>query len=126
AIKQAQHGQYDIVNVNHKNDIQNISPDELRQHVVIALSQGNTDLNPNNIEKIMDNFAGKEIQFVAPDNLLDDIKACIDKYERQELDDKQAFNQDAPSNAEFNNKEEAIISQHHQDQDSKALEQFEP
>ncbi|MGR5527504.1 conjugative transfer relaxase/helicase TraI [Vibrio maritimus] len=126
AIKQAQHGQYDIVNVNHKNDIQNISSDELRQHVVIALSQGNTDLNPNNIEKIMENFAGREVQFVAPDNLLDDIKACIDKYERQELDDKQVFNQDTPSNVEFNNKEEAIISQHHQDQDSKALEQFEP
>ncbi|MGR5480577.1 hypothetical protein ACPV5A_25895, partial [Vibrio chagasii] len=67
-INQAHQGQYDIINVNHKNDIQNTSTDELRQNIVIVLSQGNTDLNPNNIEKIMANFSGRHIQFVSPDN----------------------------------------------------------
>lgn len=126
AIKQAQQGQYDIINVNHKNDIQNISPDELRQHVVIALSQGNTDLNPNNIEKIMANFAGRDIQFVAPENLLNEVQACIDKYHHKDIDDKHELHQSEQSADRFNQSKEDIISQYAKEQDSKALEQFEP
>ena len=82
-INQAHQGQYDIINVNHKNDIQNISTDELRQNIVIVLSQGNTDLNPNNIEKIMANFSGRNIQFVSPDNMLEEIKQGIEQYHQQ-------------------------------------------
>ncbi|MFA0072119.1 conjugative transfer relaxase/helicase TraI [Vibrio cyclitrophicus] len=126
AINQAQQGQYDIINVNHKNDIQNISTDELRQHVVIALSQGNTDLNPNNIEKIMENFGGRDIQFVAPENLLNEIQSCIDKYHHQGLDEKHESLQAEPSIDKFTQPKEDVISQYGKENDSKALEQFEP
>ncbi|MFM2623537.1 conjugative transfer relaxase/helicase TraI [Vibrio owensii] len=126
AMNQAYQGQYDIINVNHKNDIQNISPDELRQHVIIALSQGNTDLNPNNIEKIMANFAGRDIQFVAPESLLTEIQTCIDKFHHKDIDDKHEFSQPDPSIDKFNPPKEDVISQYGKEQDSKALEQFEP
>ncbi|MEZ8013991.1 hypothetical protein, partial [Vibrio sp. FF59] len=43
---------------------------------------GNHDLNPNNIEKIVENFHGRDIQFMSDDNLKDDIKSCIDKLDR--------------------------------------------
>ncbi|MEZ9043497.1 conjugative transfer relaxase/helicase TraI, partial [Vibrio sp. 10N.247.311.47] len=95
AINQAHQGQYDIINVNHKNDIQNISTDELRQQIIIALSHGNTDLNPNNIEKIMANFAGRDIQFVSPENMITDIQACMDKYHHQGIDERQELNQES-------------------------------
>ncbi|MGR5392234.1 DUF7146 domain-containing protein, partial [Vibrio crassostreae] len=52
-IRDQTQGQIDIINVNHKNDIQNISTDELRQNIIIVLNHGNHDLNPNNIEKIV-------------------------------------------------------------------------
>ncbi len=84
SINQAYQGQYDIINVNHKNDIQNLSTDELRQNIIIVLSQGNQDLNPNNIEKIMENFSGRSIQFVSPDNINSEIKARLDKINHPE------------------------------------------
>ncbi|MFA0329166.1 conjugative transfer relaxase/helicase TraI, partial [Vibrio cyclitrophicus] len=126
AINQAHQGQYDIINVNHKNDIQNISTDELRQQIIIALSHGNTDLNPNNIEKIMANFAGRDIQFVSPENMLTDIQACMDKYHHQGVDERQELNQESLPIDTLNDKKESVISQYGKDQDSKALEQFEP
>ncbi|EGR0800042.1 hypothetical protein EWS92_24130, partial [Vibrio vulnificus] len=76
-IREQTQGQIDIINVNHKNDIQNINIDELRQNIIIVLNQGNHDLNPNNIEKIIENFNGRDIQFMSDDNLKEDIKACI-------------------------------------------------
>ncbi|MFA0329113.1 conjugative transfer relaxase/helicase TraI, partial [Vibrio cyclitrophicus] len=126
AINQAHQGQYDIINVNHKNDIQNISTDELRQQIIIALSHGNTDLNPNNIEKIMANFAGRDIQFVSPENMITDIQACMDKYHHQGIDERQELNQESLPIDTLNDKKESVISQYGKDQDSKALEQFEP
>ncbi|MFA0243300.1 toprim domain-containing protein, partial [Vibrio sp. 10N.222.55.E7] len=126
AINQAHQGQYDIINVNHKNDIQNISTDELRQQIIIALSHGNTDLNPNNIEKIMANFAGRDIQFVSPENILTDIQACMDKYHHQGIDERQELNQESLPIDTSNDKKESVISQYGKEQDSKALEQFEP
>ncbi|CAH1536763.1 hypothetical protein THF1D04_400005 [Vibrio owensii] len=126
AIKQAHQGQYDIINVNQKNDIQNLSTDELRQHVIIALSQGNTDLNPNNIEKIMANFAGRDIQFVTPDNLLTDIQTYIDKFHHKDIDEKHELSQAESSIDKLTPSKEDVISQYGKEQDSKALEQVEP
>ncbi|MFA0284500.1 hypothetical protein AB4504_22860, partial [Vibrio sp. 10N.222.55.F12] len=37
-IRDQTQGQIDIINVNHKNDIQNISTDELRQNIIIVLN----------------------------------------------------------------------------------------
>ena len=99
-IRDQTQGQMDIINVNHKNDIQNISSDELRQNVIIVLNQGNHDLNPNNIEKIIENFNGRDIQFISDDNLKEDIKSCMDKLERDnmahdiELSDSPSTHQD--------------------------------
>lgn len=126
AINQAYQGQFDIINVNHKNDIQILSSDELRQHVIIALSQGNTDLNPNNIEKIMANFAGRDIQFVAPENLLTDLQTCIDKFHHKDIDEKHELSQPESSIDKLTPSKEDVISQYGKKQDSKALEQFEP
>ncbi|MFZ3538420.1 hypothetical protein LCS78_28240, partial [Vibrio harveyi] len=81
-IRDQTKGQIDIINVNHKNDIQNLSTDELRQNIIIVLNQGNQDLNPNNIEKIIENFNGRDIQFMSDDNLKEEIKQCLDKLER--------------------------------------------
>ena len=39
-------------------------------------------VNPNNIEKIVENFNGRDIQFMSDDNLKEDIKSCINKLER--------------------------------------------
>ncbi len=125
AIKQAFQGEYDIINVNHKNDIQNISTDELRQHVVIALSHGNTDLNPNNIEKIMENFTGRDIHFAAPEHFLKEIQACIDKFHHPVVSEKAELTQHDHNLEKFDDKKEEYITQHSKEQDSKALEQFE-
>ncbi len=117
-------GQYDIININHKNDIQNLPTDELRQHVVIALSQGNANLNPDNIEKIMANFSGRDIEFISPDNLIHDIKVCIDKYQHKHSIEKY----DVPeslTNTEYSFKDE-VASQYRKTQESKDLEQFTP
>lgn len=125
AIKQALQGDYDIINVNHKNDIQNIPTDELRQHVVIALSQGNTDLNPNNIEKIMQNFTGRDIHFAAPEHLIKEIQACIDKFHHPVVNEKTELTQHDHNLDKLDDKKEEYITQHGKEQDSKALEQFE-
>lgn len=125
-MNQANQGQYDIINVNHKNDIQNLSVDELRQNVIIVLSQGKTDLNPNNIEKIMANFAGRAIQFVSPDNMLNEIKACIDKFNQQDIRDKHEFAPHNDAMEKFSDKNEDNISKYRNERASKALEHFEP
>ena len=125
-INQSMKGEYDIINVNHKNDIQNISRDELRQTVIIVLSQGNTDLNPNNIDKIMENFSGRDIHFVSHQDMINEIKTCLNKefissyQENKELDIKE-FNKHITSE-----KHDNIINQHHKEKDSKALDHFEP
>ena len=56
-INEQTQGQFDIINVNQKNDIQNISSDDIRQNVIILLTNQNLDLNPHNIEKIVENFS---------------------------------------------------------------------
>jgi hypothetical protein len=125
-INQHFQGKYDIINVNHKNDIQNLSSDELRQNVIIALSQGNIDLNSNNIEKIMANFSGRDINFIAPENINSEIQACIDKYHHHVLNNKHELHQsESPIDNSHPIKEENI-EKYSKEKDSKALEQFEP
>ncbi|MGR2870033.1 conjugative transfer relaxase/helicase TraI [Vibrio vulnificus] len=123
-IREQTQGQIDIINVNHKNDIQNINIDELRQNIIIVLNQGNHDLNPNNIEKIIENFNGRDIQFMSDDNLKEDIKACIEKLERDnsvhniELSDTHSTHQESGLDTlNFDEKKET---------DSQSLEHFEP
>ncbi|MFM2661516.1 conjugative transfer relaxase/helicase TraI [Vibrio chagasii] len=124
-INQAHQGQYDIINVNHKNDIQNISPDELRQNIVIVLSQGNTDLNPNNIEKIMANFSGRNIQFVSPDNMLEEIKQGIEQYHQQTHQQKEEFDTPTQDHDSLTNKPDTDINQHTKEIKDKELEHFD-
>ncbi|WP_213882492.1 conjugative transfer relaxase/helicase TraI, partial [Vibrio crassostreae] len=123
-IRDQTQGQIDIINVNHKNDIQNISTDELRQNIIIVLNHGNHDLNPNNIEKIVENFNGRDIQFMSDDNLKDDIKSCINKLERDnsahdiELSEAHSSHQENEIDTlNYNEKKEL---------DSQSLEHFEP
>ncbi|HDY7982827.1 conjugative transfer relaxase/helicase TraI [Vibrio vulnificus] len=122
-IREQTQGQIDIINVNHKNDIQNINIDELRQNIIIVLNQGNHDLNPNNIEKIIENFNGRDIQFMSDDNLKEDIKSCIEKLERDnivhdiELSDTHSTHQESELDTlNFDEKKET---------DSQSLEHFE-
>ncbi|CAK3399505.1 hypothetical protein VCRA2128O309_490001 [Vibrio crassostreae] len=124
-INQAHQGQYDIINVNHKNDIQNISTDELRQNIVIVLSQGNTDLNPNNIEKIMANFSGRNIQFVSPDNMLEEIKQGIEQYHQQTHQQKEEFDTPTQDHDSLTNKSDTDINQHTKGIKDKELEHFD-
>ncbi|MEZ9292391.1 conjugative transfer relaxase/helicase TraI [Vibrio lentus] len=124
-INQAHQGQYDIINVNHKNDIQNISTDELRQNIVIVLSQGNTDLNPNNIEKIMANFSDRDIHFVSPDNMLEEIKQGIEQYHQQAHQQKEEFDTSTQYHKSLTDKTDPDIQQHNKDIKDKALEHFD-
>ncbi|WP_104026904.1 conjugative transfer relaxase/helicase TraI [Vibrio jasicida] len=124
-INQEQRGQYDIINVNHKNDIQNISNDELRRNIIVVLSKGNTDLNPNNIDKIVENFSGRNINFVSHDNIHSEIQACIDKFNvKGEVtrDDIERLDELVNPRDDENTR---IISQHNKEEDSKNLERFE-
>lgn len=123
-IREQTQGQIDIINVNHKNDIQNINIDELRQNIIIVLNQGNHDLNPNNIEKIIENFNGRDIQFMSDDNLKEDIKACIEKLERDnsvhdiELSETHSTHRESGLDTlNFDEKKET---------DNQSLEHFEP
>jgi hypothetical protein len=124
-INQAHQGQYDIINVNHKNDIQNISTDEIRQNVVIVLSQGNTDLNPNNVEKIMANFSGRNIQFVSPDDMLEEIKQGIEQYHQQTHQQKEEFDTPNQDHDSLTNKPDTDINQHTKEIKDKELEHFD-
>ncbi|MFS1950517.1 conjugative transfer relaxase/helicase TraI (plasmid) [Vibrio lentus] len=122
-INQETKGQIDIINVNHKNDIQNVSIDELRQNIIIVLGQGNHDLNPNNIEKIMANFSNRDIQFISSENLKHDIIQCVNDIERKEGPGTQEINDhlevsDVKENSSSTYNEKNNI-------DSKALEYFE-
>ncbi|MER0334450.1 conjugative transfer relaxase/helicase TraI [Vibrio vulnificus] len=123
-IREQTQGQIDIINVNHKNDIQNINIDELRQNIIIVLNQGNHELNPNNIEKIIENFNGRDIQFMSDDNLKEDIKACIEKLERDnsvhdiELSETHSTHKESGLDTlNFDEKKET---------DNQSLEHFEP
>ncbi|MEZ8503365.1 conjugative transfer relaxase/helicase TraI [Vibrio splendidus] len=124
-INQAHQGQYDIINVNHKNDIQNISTDELRQNIVIVLSQGNTDLNPNNVEKIMANFSGRNIQFVSPDDMLEEIKQGIEQYHQQTHQQKEEFDTPTQDHDSLTNEPDTDINQHTKEIKDKELEHFD-
>ncbi|SON51621.1 conjugative transfer relaxase/helicase TraI [Vibrio tapetis] len=122
-IREHTQGQMDIINVNHKNDIQNIPTDELRQNVIIVLNQGNHDLNPNNIEKIVENFNGRDIQFMSDDHLKEDIKTCIDKLDR----DNRAHDIEL-SEAHPTHQERALDTlnlDEKKERDSQSLEHFE-
>ncbi|HFQ4989757.1 TPA: conjugative transfer relaxase/helicase TraI [Vibrio vulnificus] len=123
-IREQTQGQIDIINVNHKNDIQNINIDELRQNIIIVLNQGNHELNPNNIEKIIENFNGRDIKFMSDDNLKEDIKACIEKLERDnsvhdiELSETHSTHRESGLDTlNFDEKKET---------DNQSLEHFEP
>ncbi|HAS6144832.1 TPA: conjugative transfer relaxase/helicase TraI [Vibrio vulnificus] len=123
-IREQTQGQIDIINVNHKNDIQNINIDELRQNIIIVLNQGNHELNPNNVEKIIENFNGRDIQFMSDDNLKEDIKACIEKLERDnsvhdiELSETHSTHKESGLDTlNFDEKKET---------DNQSLEHFEP
>ncbi|HAS6025029.1 TPA: conjugative transfer relaxase/helicase TraI [Vibrio vulnificus] len=123
-IREQTQGQIDIINVNHKNDIQNINIDELRQNIIIVLNQGNHELNPNNIEKIIENFNGRDIKFMSDDNLKEDIKACIEKLERDnsvhdiELSETHSTHKESGLDTlNFDEKKET---------DNQSLEHFEP
>ncbi|HFQ5017822.1 TPA: conjugative transfer relaxase/helicase TraI [Vibrio vulnificus] len=123
-IREQTQGQIDIINVNHKNDIQNINIDELRQNIIIVLNQGNHEFNPNNIEKIIENFNGRDIKFMSDDNLKEDIKACIEKLERDnsvhdiELSETHSTHKESGLDTlNFDEKKET---------DNQSLEHFEP
>ncbi|EKO3839677.1 toprim domain-containing protein, partial [Vibrio harveyi] len=123
-IRDQTKGQIDIINVNHKNDIQNISTDELRQNIIIILNQGNQDLNPNNIEKIIENFNGRDIQFMSDDNLKEEIKQCLDKLERDNSAHNIELNESNTSHQE--SELDTLNYNEKKENDSQSLEHFEP
>ncbi|WP_210451499.1 DUF7146 domain-containing protein, partial [Vibrio crassostreae] len=123
-IRDQTQGQIDIINVNHKNDIQNISTDELRQNIIIVLNHGNHDLNPNNIEKIVEKFNGRDIQFISEDNLKGDIKSCLDKLERDNSIHDIEFSEAHSSHQE--NELDTLNYNEKKELDSQSLEHFEP
>ncbi|WP_343290078.1 conjugative transfer relaxase/helicase TraI (plasmid) [Vibrio harveyi] len=123
-IRDQTKGQIDIINVNHKNDIQNISTDELRQNIIIVLNQGNHDLNPNNIEKIIENFNGRDIQFMSDDNLKEEIKQCLDKLERDNSAHNIELNESHTSHQE--SELDTLNYNEKKENDSQSLEHFEP
>jgi hypothetical protein len=124
-INQQTQGQFDIINVNQKNDIQNISADEIRQNVIILLTNQNLDLNPNNIKKIVENFASTNIHFVTEEDMMKQIKECIEIFEGKERD-LQQNTEDSKFNtrSEKHNLDESITF-YKEDKESKALEHFE-
>ncbi|MGX9523109.1 conjugative transfer relaxase/helicase TraI [Vibrio mediterranei] len=122
-IRDRTQGQIDIINVNHKNDIQNLSRDELRQNVVIVLSQGNQDLNPNNIEKIMENFNGRDVQFLSSNHLKQDIASYIEKLDKG--NSVHHFELDERINAQPNRDIEPLDFDERKERDSQSLEYFE-
>ncbi|SON51396.1 protein of unknown function [Vibrio tapetis subsp. tapetis] len=122
-IREHTQGQMDIINVNHKNDIQNIPTDELRQNVIVVLNQGNHDLNPNNIEKIVENFNGRDIQFMSDDHLKEDIKTCIDKLDRDNRAHDIELSEPHPTHQE--RELNALNMDEKKERDSQSLEHFE-
>lgn len=125
-INEQTQGQFDIINVNHKNDIQNISPDEIRQNVIILLTNQNLDINPNNIDKIVKNFASPNIHFVTEEDMMKQISECIQIFEGKEkaLQHDIAENTDNISSPKHNLDDS--ITPYKEDKESKALEHFEP
>ncbi|MCG3741177.1 conjugative transfer relaxase/helicase TraI [Vibrio cincinnatiensis] len=85
-INQETKGHYDIINVNHKNDIQNIPTEELRQNIIIVLDRENININPNNIEKTLQNFENRNIQFITDNDITKEIKSCIEKFENKDIE----------------------------------------
>ncbi|MEZ8918576.1 conjugative transfer relaxase/helicase TraI [Vibrio splendidus] len=122
-IREETQGQIDIINVNHKNDIQNLSPDELRQNVIIVLSQGNQDLNPNNIEKIMDNFSGRDITFISESDLHRDIQSCLQQLDRvSTLTEEEVSDSQNDHHSEYVDK---IDLNERKEKDSQSLDYFD-
>ncbi|MEZ8862535.1 conjugative transfer relaxase/helicase TraI [Vibrio sp. 10N.247.311.51] len=122
-INQETNGQFDIINVNHKNDIQNISTDELRQHIIIVLGQGNHDLNPNNVEKIMTNFSNRDIQFMSSENLKSDIDQCLKNIDRQDNPTHQEISDSSETNERREPSSPALDDR--RELDSQSLEHFD-
>ncbi|WP_232431992.1 hypothetical protein, partial [Vibrio harveyi] len=95
-----------------------------RQNIIIVLNQGNHDLNPNNIEKIIENFNGRDIQFMSDDNLKEEIKQCLDKLERDNTTYNIELNE---SNSPHQESELDTLSYNEKkENDSQSLEHFEP
>ncbi|MCG9727503.1 conjugative transfer relaxase/helicase TraI [Vibrio brasiliensis] len=125
-INEHTQGRYDIVNVSHKNDIQNLSPDELRQNIIIVLTRENQDINPNNVEKIMEKFASCQVHFVTEENMLKQISDCISLFEGQdkllmhdvEFDASTIKRPDIPA--------DPIVSSVQREKDREGLEYCEP
>ncbi|NOI26752.1 DUF7146 domain-containing protein, partial [Vibrio mediterranei] len=122
-IRDQTQGQIDIINVNHKNDIQNLSTDELRQNVVIVLSQDNQDLNPNNVEKIMENFNSRDVQFLSDDHLKQDIASYIEKVDKG--NSVHNFELNERINAQPNRDIDSLNFDEKKERDSQSLEYFE-
>ena len=78
-IRDNTQSQFDIINVNHKNDIQNIPEDAIKQKVIISLSKDNTHLTPDNVEKITSSLSDREITYVS-DN---DIEQAINTLQKE-------------------------------------------
>ncbi|MFA0078414.1 conjugative transfer relaxase/helicase TraI, partial [Vibrio artabrorum] len=74
-IRDDTQSQFDIINVNHKNDIQNIPEEVIKQKVIISLSKDNAHLTPDNIEKITSSLADREIIYVSDNNIEQAISA---------------------------------------------------
>ncbi|EJX5614682.1 conjugative transfer relaxase/helicase TraI [Vibrio parahaemolyticus] len=111
-IQQETQGQFDIISVNHKNDIQNIPTEELRQHIIIILDRENINISPNNVDKIFANFEGKDIQFISDQDICREIKSCIDKFETNSINSH--IHDDSLIEA---NKEHPVEKTHHHQQE---------
>lgn len=92
---------------------------------MIVLSQGNTDLNPNNIEKIMANFSERNIQFVSPDNMLEEINQSIEQYHQQMHQQKEEFDTPNQDNYSLTDKPDTDINQHKKEIKDKELDHFD-
>ncbi|HIF5815383.1 TPA: hypothetical protein ACX3EK_001323, partial [Vibrio parahaemolyticus] len=118
-------GQYDIINVNHKNDIQNITPDEIRQNVIIVLTNQNLDINSNNMEKIIEKFSSPNIHFVTEEDMIKQITECIQKFEGQDKDINLNIAIDDSVLKQPNSDHKDAISSIHNERESKELEHFD-
>lgn len=124
-INEHTQGQYDIINVNHKNDIQNITPDEIRQNVIIVLTNQNLDINSNNMEKIIEKFSSPNIHFVTEEDMIKQITECIQKFEGQDKDINLNIAIDDSVLKQPNSDHKDAISSIHNERESKELEHFD-
>ncbi|HBC3573515.1 TPA: conjugative transfer relaxase/helicase TraI [Vibrio parahaemolyticus] len=124
-INEHTQGQYDIINVNQKNDIQNISPDEVRQNVIIVLTNQNLEINSNNMEKIIEKFSSPNIHFVTEEDMIKQITDCVQLFEGKGKDANIDISNHEELPIKSDNHHKEIIFSSHKDQESKELEHFD-